>query len=212
VPTYATSNIIVVVQRFGLWLFQHRWAVPIPFILTVAIFNAPTYPYKSMFDVLSDLLGLAVIASGLVLRAWAVGYAGSHTRSYRLRSPRLIMTGPYAYVRNPIYLGNFVIGLGVVIMTESWVAFIVFLGVFGVEYGAIVRVEEHFLAAAFGDRYEEYRNRIPRWLPRLSPAPTAEPAAFSWRPLRKERSAVLSAVAMATAIELGEFLHRLLGF
>lgn len=192
-----------------LWTFQHRGLIPVPFLLSVVFLNAPAYPYESVLDVLLDVLGLAVIGGGLALRAWAIGHAGAQTRSYRLHSKRLATSGPYAYVRNPIYLGNFFIGLGLVLMAESWIAFVILLVVFSVEYGAIVSLEEEFLSNAFGDRYEAYRRSVPRWVPRLSPPRSQTPVPFSWRALRKEYLALLSALAMAGVVEIGEHLYRL---
>ena len=195
---------------FRLWVFQHRGLIPVPFILGLLVFNSPPSPYASGLDALLDVGGLAVIGAGLAVRAWAVGHAGRHTRSYKLRSPRLVTSGPYAYVRNPIYLGNLLIGLGIVIMAGSWIAFGVLLLVFSVEYGAIVSLEEEFLSNAFGEQYHEYRRRVPRWLPRLTPLHPTTPDPFSWRALHKEYLAALSALAMAGAVELAEYLHRLM--
>ena len=197
------------VSRFRHWVFRHRGIIPVPFLLGLILFNAPTSPYGSL-DLFFDALGVAVISSGLALRAWAIGYAGPHTRSCKLRSPRLVTSGPYAYVRNPIYLGNLLIGLGVVTMMESWVALGVLLVVFSVEYGSIVSLEEEFLRKAFGDRYEEYRRQVPRWVPRLSPVRADGSEPFSWRALRKEYLAALSALSMAGAVEVAEQVGRLI--
>lgn len=163
-------------------------------------------------DLWLDLLGLGLINLGLLVRVWAIGYAGGATRSYKLRAARLVTVGPYAYVRNPIYLGNLLIGLGIVFVSGSWVALAVLAIVFSIEYGAIVSLEEEFLTRTFGDAYREYAGRVPRWLPRLrrSPAPAAASAAFSWRAVRKEPLAVLSAYAMAVSVEVGARLPGLL--
>jgi protein-S-isoprenylcysteine O-methyltransferase Ste14 len=157
-----------------------------------------------------DLVGLAVIHAGLGIRVWAIGHAGGSTRSYRLRAARLVTTGPYAYVRNPIYLGNFLVGFGVVFVAGTWVALVVLLIVFTVEYGAIVSFEEKFLAETFGNAYREYAREVPRWLPRLRRPPASGAAQFSWRAVRKEPLAALSAYAMAAVVEVGGRLPGLL--
>lgn len=193
---------------FRLWVFEHRGFIPVPFIGSLVLFSAPTHPYESSLDVLLDVLGVAVTAAGLALRAWAVGHAGPHTRSYKLRAPRLVTSGPYAHVRNPIYLGNLIIALGVVIMAESWIALAILLVGFSVQYGAIVSLEEEFLTRAFGQRYEEYCRQVPRWLPRLTSA-RSEAGGFSWRAIRKEHQAVLSGLAMIAVVELAKHVHRL---
>ncbi len=192
-----------------LWIFRYRGVIPVPFVLGVAFLSRPTSPYDSGVGVLFDALGIVVMSGGLLLRAWAVGHAGAHTRSYKLRCPRLVTTGPYGYVRNPIYLGNLLIGLGVVVVAESWIALGVLLVVFWVEYGAIVSLEEEFLSNALGDRYREYCRHVRRWVPRLRPVQADASGGFSWRALGKEYQAALSAFGMAGAVELGKHLHRL---
>ena len=196
-------------RELRFWVFRHRGLIPIPFLLGVVLFGEPTYLEESFLDELFDIVGVTIIVCGLALRAWAVGHAGSHTRSYKLRAPRLVTSGPYAYVRNPIYLGNLIIGLGIVILAESWVALVMLLIVFSVEYGAIVSLEEEFLFKTFGERYEEYRRLVPRWVPRLTPVQIGVSDRFSWRALRKEYLAALSASLIAGIVELAEELHRL---
>ena len=196
------------IDRLELWIFRYRGILPLPF-LAVAVLTSNTSPFASPFHVALDVLGIGAAAAGLGLRCWAVGHAGAHTRSYRLRAPRLVTGGPYARVRNPIYLGNFLIGLGVAMVAQSWPAFLVFLVGFAVEYGPIVSLEERYLAETFGDTYDEYRRRVPRWLPRLATAPAGPRGAFSWRAIRKEYQALLSALGMVSTIEFAEWLRWL---
>jgi protein-S-isoprenylcysteine O-methyltransferase Ste14 len=192
-----------------LWIFRHRGGIPVLFVLSAMFFASPTYPYEPALDVWLDLLGVAVIGLGLTLRLWAVGHAGAHTRSCKLRAPRLVTTGPYACVRNPIYLGNLLIGLGVVVMAESWICLgILFVG-FSLEYGAIVSLEEEFLTRTFGEAYLVYVRRVPRWVPKVSALSSTLGGEFSWRATRKEYHAVFSALAMAGAVELGKRGARL---
>src|SRR5438128_3913234 len=66
----------------------------------------------SRLDALADVVGIGSLALGAIVRIWAVSHQGKHTRSRTIKAPFLIMTGPYACVRNPIYLANFLIGLG----------------------------------------------------------------------------------------------------
>ncbi len=95
-------------------------------------------------------------------------------------------------------------------MAWSWTGCAVLAAVYSVEYGAIVSLEEEFLLKTLGGDYEEYQRRVPRWIPRLTPAYAATAGGFAWRGLRKEYLAAVSAFAMAGAVELGEHVHRLL--
>jgi protein-S-isoprenylcysteine O-methyltransferase Ste14 len=191
-------------------VFRQRGIIPVPSVLLVVLSSFVIPPNVTARWL--DLLGLALLNLGLLVRLWAVGYAGGGTRSYKLRAARLVTGGPYAYVRNPIYLGNLLVGLGVVGVAGSWVALAVLVVVFSIEYGAIVSLEEEFLTRTFGDAYREYAARVPRWLPRLRRAPGLEPAAagFSWRAVRKEPLAVASAYLMAAAVEAAARLPGLL--
>jgi len=83
----------------------------------------------------------------------------------------LITTGPFAHVRNPLYLGNLLIYAGIGVMSYAlwpWLV-IVALAYFVVQYTLIVSLEEEHLASAFGDEYDRYRASVGRFVPRFSP-------------------------------------------
>ena len=82
---------------------------------------------------------------------------------------RLATWGPYALMRNPLYFGNGLIGLGWGLMAGPWAA-IVFLIGFAVLYGfIIIPYEESFLSEKFGDEYEDYKNNVGTFFPRSWP-------------------------------------------
>ncbi|MEO8260695.1 MAG: isoprenylcysteine carboxylmethyltransferase family protein [Acidobacteriota bacterium] len=128
-------------------------------------------------------LGAALVAGGEALRLWAVRHIGviSRTRSDRLGP--LIETGPFALIRNPLYVGNLALWVGFALSARLlWLvpAAIVLLGL---EYHAIVRWEESLLQSRRGDQYRAYASRVPRWIPRpgRGPALVSRPAEpFSW--------------------------------
>jgi len=112
--------------------------------------------------------GVALTVAGEVLRLWGVHHIGvvSRTRSDRLGP--LVSSGPFALVRNPLYIGNVLIWLGFALTARLvWLAPIV-LVLLGAEYHAIVRWEEQLLGARMGDAYSAYLARVPRWIPRLN--------------------------------------------
>jgi protein-S-isoprenylcysteine O-methyltransferase Ste14 len=156
----ASFDAIVFAQR-GLLL-----AVP---ALGLAILGKP-----SAFSI---AIGLPLAFTGEAIRAWAVGYSGVTTRSSAVEAPTLVTAGPYAYVRNPLYVGNFVTAAGFALAftgQNSAPARIAIVGgalaaMLGV-YAVIVPHEEAFLRATFGAAFDEYAARVPRVFPALEPA------------------------------------------
>ena len=100
-------------------------------------------------------------AAGLALRAWA---AGSIQKDRELAT-----TGPYAHTRNPLYLGSFILGVGVTVAGGRWVFGVAFLVFFLVVYRATVLCEAAELKARFGERYRVYVEEVPSVLPRIIP-------------------------------------------
>ena len=111
------------------------------------------------------LLGALLSVPGLVLRALAAGTI------HKDRS--LAVTGPYAHLRHPLYLGSFILGLALVVAGGRWGFLPLFLGVFLWAYGRTVLVEDRGLELRFGEPYRDYRAEVPSFFPRVRPyAPT----------------------------------------
>jgi protein-S-isoprenylcysteine O-methyltransferase Ste14 len=146
--------------RIGGWLFRHRTWLPIP--IAVALLVLP----RSGTSAALIWLGVAVTSAGEGLRLLAVREIGviSRTRSDRLGP--LVASGPFAFTRNPLYLGNIAIWLGFAISSRVlWLVVPVAI-LLGLEYEAIVRWEERLLESRLGDSYRTYAFRVPRWVPR----------------------------------------------
>jgi protein-S-isoprenylcysteine O-methyltransferase Ste14 len=108
---------------------------------------------------------LALVLPGLWLRAYASGYVK--------KNRELTVTGPYAHTRNPLYLGSMLIAAGFALALLSWpVALVLALG-FAVIYVPVIASEERFLRAAF-PAFDDYCRRVPRLIPRLTPARNSE--------------------------------------
>ncbi len=123
----------------------------------------------------SIAVGVPIAVLGEAVRCWAVGYSGVTTRADHVTAPALTTAGPYAYVRNPLYVGNFITALGFSIaytgaLPNARRALLTALGLgtmLGV-YAAIVPLEEAYLRETFGDLFDDYVARVPRLLPRTS--------------------------------------------
>ena len=105
---------------------------------------------------------LALVIPGLWLRGYASGYVK--------KNEELTTTGPYAYVRNPLYLGSILIAAGFAVALLSWPMGLALAAMFVAIYVPVIAAEERFLRATFPE-FDEYCRRVPRLIPRLTPAP-----------------------------------------
>jgi len=185
--------------------FTYRSYTPIPFLVAMLLFARPTPG--------SLLSGFMLVLLGEGLRFWGVSIAGSETRTTgSVGGTYLITTGPFAYVRNPLYLGNMLVYAGVGVMSLAlfpWLTAAA-LAWFYLQYSMIVSQEEEYLAGRFGAPYDEYRKNVPRFLPRLTPYLASAPPPKNLSPaegLASERR-TLQAIGLVTACLVVIFLLR----
>ncbi|HYZ89593.1 MAG TPA: isoprenylcysteine carboxylmethyltransferase family protein [Myxococcales bacterium] len=176
-------------ERLGEFLFRWRSFTPVPVLLAAIPLLLRS---RGGGGAVWTALGIASCAAGQALRAWVLGEVpdGTSGQNQRLIATGLNTTGPYARTRNPLYLGNFLITLGLCLAAHD-VALLLLVGVlFAVQYRAIVAAEERFLHERFGSQFDEYRLRVPRFWPRLGVRDAADSAQpWSWRrALRKEHN------------------------
>ena len=113
-----------------------------------------------------------MVALGESMRFWGVAYAGSLTRvTGSVGAPEVIVAGPFAYVRNPLYVGNMFTYIGVGVMSNALFPWLVCAAAvyFAFQYFQIVLAEEEFLAVEFGPEYMEYKKNVPRFIPHAIP-------------------------------------------
>jgi len=153
--------------------FFVRWRVRLGYPLAIAVlwFSQPTPGWIS--------LGALVGVAGLLVRAYAAAYL--HKQEI------LTVTGPYAYTRNPLYLGSAVLALGAGIATRSWISATILIVYFAVFYSIVMRREAHELHLRHGASFEEYARAVPLFIPRLTAAklPGDSAGSFSLAQYRK---------------------------
>jgi protein-S-isoprenylcysteine O-methyltransferase Ste14 len=166
-----------------------RIRVPLGFLFAVLYFWLALPSWRSL------LLGAIVVVPGLLIRALASG----HVR----KNEALATSGPYAYTRNPLYLGSLLMGLGFCVAARSWWVGGALVVMFCAIYLPVIRDEEAFLRRTFPE-FEEYARRVPRMLPRLTlpSADSESPEGFSWVLYLKHReyNALLGAGGMMAAL------------
>ena len=181
----------------GHWLFRWRGLLPIAsFVLFFA-----GLPYRPAW---ADEPGwalacLGVSCVGLVVRAATVGFTPRGT-SGRNRAEQvaesLNTTGMYSIVRNPLYLANFLVGLGVAMLLGVWWLPVIYTLLFLLYYERIIFAEERFLAGKFGEAYVAWSSQTPMLLPRLG-GWRAPALPLNWRKiLRAEHQTFFGAVAV----------------
>lgn len=132
-------------------------------------------------------LGIAIIFIGFLIRLWATKHIGRRTSLMRKKGKILVKTGPYAIVRNPLYIGNIIIATGLSILSELiWLTPFVMLYFFAL-YHFVILYEEKRLSERWGDEYLAYFNKVPRWIPRLRDLYRFKATGFKWiQALRSE--------------------------
>jgi len=132
-----------------------RIRIPLGFLFAIVflVFARPT--------AMSLIVGSAMAIVGLAIRAWASG----HIRKAR----ELAVTGPYAFTRNPLYFGSFVLGVGFSVASGVWWLALAFMALFIGIYLPVMRVEADDIGRIFGAEFDEYERNVPVFLPRLTP-------------------------------------------
>lgn len=130
-----------------------RIRVPLGFIF------AGVYLWLAKPTIASLVAGTLILLPGLLLR----GFASGHVQ----KDKQLTTSGPYAYTRNPLYLGSLFLAAGFAIAARSWWIVVIMFAMFAVIYIPVIAGEERYLRQTFPE-YEEYARHVPRMLPRLT--------------------------------------------
>ena len=135
--------------------FIQRIRVPLGFLFAIVflVFAAPT--------VLSLMIGGVIAGIGVAIRGWASG----HIR----KASVLAVSGPYAYTRNPLYVGSFILGVGFTVAAGVWWLAVLFSVLFIGIYLPVMSVETEDIRRIFGDDFDEYEKNVPLLIPRFTP-------------------------------------------
>lgn len=145
--------------KFGNILFRWRGIIGFSTFWILWYFARPNFQMI--------IIGLPLILIGLILRFWASGYIGIESRSKELMANTLITNGPYRYIRNPLYLGNFFLTSGILLGMHLPI-YIIFLIIvlFWIYYTMIIKAEEDFLKKQFGEEYLLYKKKTGAIIPK----------------------------------------------
>jgi len=145
----------VLIPKTGkeIWLNRVRVWLPPAFVIVAIILRKPVW----------NLWGVPFILLGESLRTWSAGHL--------VKDETLTVGGPYAFVRNPLYLGSLLNTVGFLVVLGDWMLAAVFVVVALAIYLPTVKQEEDYLRRMHGEAFDEYRRRVPLLVPRLRPAP-----------------------------------------
>jgi protein-S-isoprenylcysteine O-methyltransferase Ste14 len=136
------------------------------------------------------LCGVGIAFLGLLLR----GYAAGHLRKHK----QLAISGPYAFTRNPLYLGSVLLAAGFSVASHSWISTLLLAAYLAIFYPVVIRREQAELKTLYGVAFVEYASRVPAFWPRLSPA-MASTERFSW-PLYRQNREYEAAIGLVVAM------------
>jgi protein-S-isoprenylcysteine O-methyltransferase Ste14 len=164
----------------GAFAFKYRgYMLPVAVIL----FILPSPPLLAD-PAEAGLIGFLVAVLGQAVRVITIGlaYIIRGGKDHKVYAEELVTSGLYSHCRNPMYVGNFFLLLGLAIASNSWLFTLVGIPLSLAMHKAIVAAEENFLRNRFGAKFDEYCVRVPRWVPRLSGlARTVSGMQFDWR-------------------------------
>lgn len=207
------KNATLFLVTCGNFFFRYRNAIFPLVMLALFIIFPPEWPGAGeRLDLLLDIAGLALALSGQALRAAVIGFAyikrgGLNKKVY---AHTLVTDGFFGICRNPLYVGNLLMQLGLLVIHGNPWVLLLGLAFFVFVYVSIVAAEERFLSGKFGEDYSAYCRAVNRWWPDVSRlAPSIEGIRFDWRRVViKDYSTLCSNLVTALLLLAYEAVYR----
>ena len=196
-------------ERQGSWLFRHRGQLPWIFLPLLLLALRDSELFERIFgDAVEDLwefFCIGVSFSGLLIRCMTTAYVpeGTSGRNTKYqKADRLNTTGMYSIVRHPLYLGNFLIMLGMVLFLQVWWVVLISVLAFWIYYERIIFAEEEFLRDKFGNSFLKWAEETPAFLPKINRWQRPD-LSFSFRTvLRREYTALFVITSSFTFLDI----------
>lgn len=195
--------------KTGSWLFRWRSYLPLLLItIIIPAFRDVHYLFNShQYNLIWELLCFVISLCGLFIRCYTLGFTpkGTSGRNTKMQiADTLNTTGMYSIVRNPLYLGNFFMLLGISMFLQVWWVAVIYILIFWLYYERIIMAEESFLSQKFGQQYTDYLQTTPAFIPnfKLWQQPLFT---FSLKNiLKREYSGLFAIISVFTLLELAE--------
>jgi protein-S-isoprenylcysteine O-methyltransferase Ste14 len=190
----------------GAWLFRHRSFLPVPLALVLLLVRKGEVDGWGLVTA-----GALLVLAGQGLRLWAVRHIGTISRTRTTRYGPLMTAGPYAIVRNPLYVGNWLLWTGFAVWSRLlWMIPVAWL-IFFVQYRAIAKWEASFIRSKYLAAYDEYARQVKPWMPRWPPRAALAPVTplHPWRDVFfSERGTLLAAGLMSVLLTVKHIASR----
>ena len=184
----------------GAWLFKYRSILPVPLALVLLFVR-----FRQVQSLVPVVIGITLVCAGQALRLWAVRHIGTISRTRTTRYGPLMTAGPYAVVRNPLYVGNWLLWTGFTLWSRLLWMVPVAWAVFFAQYRAIAAWEASFIRSKYPDAYDAYARQVRAWMPRWPPLSALAPVTplHPWREVFfSERGTLIAVVVMAILLTL----------
>jgi protein-S-isoprenylcysteine O-methyltransferase Ste14 len=190
----------------GQKLFRHRSFIPlILYPLAIITIFIEKDSILSTYELPFSLICIAISLLGLIIRALVIGYVPEDTSGrnrYKQKAETLNTTGIYSAVRHPLYLGNFFMWLGIIIFVgHIWFALVCVL-LFWIYYERIMLTEEKFLIEKFGDRYHDWAQQTPAFIPNFSNWKKPSLSFYLKKVIKREHRGLVAVLISMGAIHL----------
>jgi len=173
--------------------------IPIVFI---AIFVRPSWSLESTIGFIMEFCGYLFLLGGLAIRIWCTFYIGNR------KSKEIITEGPYSICRNPLYIGSFLLAIGVGLCFENLLILILIPAIIIPVHIIAARMEETHLESKFGEQYRIYKQNTPRFWPRFSNYRSQATVDVNIHSLRRIIMDTIGVLLLPEIEDLLEILHE----
>jgi len=199
-------------EKQGGWLFKFRGVLPLV-ILCFAFYeylqteiHPELYPLEgSTYEIFYEMFCFAISLLGLFIRVFTVGYTPGNTSGRNVKeqvADKLNTTGIYSIVRNPLYLGNFLMWFGIGLLSMNLWFMVAFVFLYWVYYERIIYTEEQFLTRKFDKEYTDWASRTPCFFPRFKDYVKPD-LKFSWKKvIKKEKNGLLAFLLIFSIMDI----------
>jgi len=171
-------------------------------VIFVAVFVRHPWSKESTAAFVMEFVGYLFLLGGLVIRIWCAFYIGSR------KSKELITEGPYSICRNPLYIGSFMLAVGVGLCFENLLILILIPAIIIPAHITAALMEEARLASKFGEQYRIYKENVPRFWPRFSNYSSSDTIKVNVHSIRRIAMDTAAVLLLPEIEDLLELLHQ----